>query len=308
MAMKLAFLAAVLAAGALVWVGVDPNDFSLGTKSERPDRSGAASSAPPIGALKTGWVYTDEKGLRVFLDDFERSYVVEEAARPDKRASLNWWVSSGGYFFSEGGIARGVIGELELSNPWRRRYEQSNPKDTDGGIHPQNIFRLVERGFWGDYEQSVYAKVLRINESESKNRNFTNGLYLFNRYKDENNLYYTGLRVDGFAEIKKKIDGEYYTLVETPAFPNMPPRGRGARPNQIPLEKWVGIRSVVKTIDDGVSISFYLDLNQTGEWQLAARAVDQGVGGPPFISAGHAGLRTDFMDVEFNDYLLREIR
>jgi len=49
-----------------------------------------------------------------------------------------------------------------------------------------------------------------------------------------------------------------------------------------------------------------VDADGTGNWKLAAESVDDGMGGP-ILESGHGGIRTDFMDVEFRDYDIREI-
>ena len=78
----------------------------------------------------------------------------------------------------------------------------------------------------------------------------------------------------------------------------------------MPKNRWLGVRSVVTDAGEGkVNIKVYLDRNRTGEWQLVAEATDDGkkFGGKAITDAGHAGLRTDFMDVEFDDYKIEEL-
>jgi hypothetical protein len=130
---------------------------------------------------------------------------------------------------------------------------------------------------------------------------------LFNRYQDGDNLYYTGIRVDGHPVVKKKIGGVYYTL-SYPAQTYPGQYDRTQNPTLLPTNKWVGIRSVVRSQEDGSTlISFYLDLEANGTWLLAAEARDDGrVAGAPF-GAGMAGIRTDFMDVRFKGYKLEAL-
>ena len=186
----------------------------------------------------------------------------------------------------------------------------SSPIDTDNGYHPQNIFRLVSRNKWKNFEQEVYFKVNKINASESPNRNGSNGVLFFNRYQNGDNLYYAGIRVDGAAVIKKKINGKYYILAKKQFYTNDEPYDRGTNPNLIPNERWIGIKSEVKTNPDkSVSVKLFIDNEKNGNWVLALEAKDDNefYSGPPILNDGYAGLRSDFMDVEFDDYGIIEL-
>lgn len=142
-----------------------------------------------------------------FTEEFETTYTVEEAGSIKTSQNKDWWVSSGAYLNSLNGTGRTIFGSLADSDPWYNRYLSGNPLDTDNGIHPQNIFRLVLKSQWQDFTQQAYFKIKSDNLSTSPNRNSSNGLLFFNRYKDAFNLYYTGIRVDGHTTIKKKNEG-----------------------------------------------------------------------------------------------------
>src|SRR5690606_26403964 len=124
---------------------------------------------------------------------------------------------------------------------------------------------------------------------------------------DGDNLYYAGLRVDGHAVIKKKAGGAYVTLAEAPVFEGA--YDRAANPNLLPAGRWMGIRAETRGGADGkVLLSLYADTDASGRWQLVAQAVDDGTaGGPPHRDPGLPGVRTDFMDVTFDDYLLEPL-
>jgi hypothetical protein len=219
----------------------------------------------------------------------------------------NWWLNSGAYFTYNGNNAMTVQGELNTNDPRRIYYSSSNPAETDNGYHPQNIFRLITRTQWKTYTQEVYFKINRYILSSDPHRQPSNGLLLFNHYQDGDNLYYCGLRVDGKATIKKKINATYYILSDLPVLPGV--YNRDTAPNLIPTGVWIGIRSVVTTKPDhSVSIDVYSDIGRTGKWTLIASAVDNSsaYGGPPIDQAGYAGIRTDFMDVEFSGYWIKE--
>ena len=242
-------------------------------------------------------------------DNFTGSYTLAEDWPMEKSNSSTWWVSSGGYLYSKNGVGGTIQGELSALNPRRVAYLFSNSLDTDDGYRPQNIFRMVNKGLWKDVAQEVYFYITNNNLSESPNRNASNGLLLFNRYQDEFNLYYTGIRVDGYAVIKKKINKEYYTMAYEKLFDG-PLYDRNESPTLLPKSIWIGLRSEVETNpDDTVAIRLYMDYGHAGGWALIAEATDDGesYGGAPFHEAGHGGIRTDFMDVLFDDYSVQNL-
>lgn len=242
----------------------------------------------------------------MFTENFDTAYTVKEVWNMGESTSPGWWLSSGAYFYSANGIGSTISGSLPAIDPWRVAYFISNPLDTDDGYHPQNIFRLVLiRSKWKNFQQEAYFRITKDNLSTSPNRNASNGLLFFNRYQDAFNLYYTGIRVDGAAVIKKKINGIYYTLAYKSFYDDTTPYNRDTNPNLIPSQKWIGLKSEIKTSPDNtVSIELFIDKDKTGNWVLAAEAKDDGktYGGSAISNEGYAGIRTDFMDVEFDDY------
>lgn len=227
---------------------------------------------------------------------------IEEAGSPSQSSSPYWWVNSGGYFNVQSGIGKTVQGELPSNDFWRLAYASANPLDTDNGYHPQNIFRLITKSNWTNFTQEGYFEVNEINLSSSPNRDGHNGFLFFNRYVDGQNLYYTGLRVDGKAIIKKKKNGTYTTLSSNQVFPGT--YNRNSNPNLLPLNTKIGLRSVVQTNSNGsVNIKVYMDNGHTGNWVLIAEATDSS---NPITSGASAGIRTDFMDAEITEYKLTE--
>lgn len=250
-----------------------------------------------------------EATTHMFSDSFTQNYRINEAPQLSQSESQSWWVSSGGVLVSEAGRGRTVQGALPAGDRVREEYAKSNPRDTDQGTHPQNIFRLVQMGTWQNYTQEVYFRITALNQSDSPNRNESNGLLLFNRYQTGDNLYYAGVRVDGDAVIKKKIHGTYYTLAQTKVFPGGK-YDRDTNFNLLPLNAWIGIRTVVtQNPDNSVGLKLYMDKGWTSHWTLLLEATDHGTefGGPAITGAGYAGIRTDFMDVEFNEYKIEEL-
>lgn len=227
-----------------------------------------------------------------------------------KSKSATWWVNSGGMAYEQKGIVTTNEGNLDKDSYWRKLYEKTNSEDTDDGYHPQNIFRFVNRHKWQNISQQVYFYIDQINLSSSKQRDASNGVLLFNRYQDGDNLYYVGLRVDGFAVIKKKIDGEYFTLEDKQIFSPDKKYDRVNNSNFLPLKTWIGIKSEVRNIDSKtVEIKLYVFENNKKEWTLVLDTKDKGdeYGDKPIASSGYAGIRTDFMDVRFRDYGVSEI-
>ena len=246
---------------------------------------------------------------RYFKDGFDGDTVVNESGKMGESESSDWWVNSGGAFLIKNGIASTIQGDLPPSSYWRIKYNRINSEETDNGLHPQNIFRLVTRSKWGDFEQSAFFKIIKDNLSSDSHRDASNGILLFNRYQDGDNLYYVGIRVDGALIIKKKIKGVYYTMAQK-SFINGEKYNRNNNPDLLPKNIWLGIKSEVKNNSDGsVSIKLFIDKDGSGTWNLELETQDDGknFGGESITNDGYAGIRTDFMDVEFSDYKIIEL-
>lgn len=241
-----------------------------------------------------------------FYYPFSTEGTLDESSTILSSTSPFWSVTSGAQLWIKRGRGQTIQRELPANDKWRLLYSTRNPIDTDNGYHPQNTFRLVSKGKWHNISQEVYFKINRINPSASPNRNASNGFLLMADYSDQYNLYYAGIRVDGNAVIKKKINGIYYTLAIKPFYPGT--YSRSATPNLIPTGRWIGVKSVVASDVNKTFtlIRFYIDRDKTGSWTLAAEALDDGrFGNPPFTQDGHTGIRTDFMDAEFDDYRVK---
>ncbi len=234
---------------------------------------------------------------------FGNEGALEEAGSMEESSDPYWWLNSGGYLLSSHGIGETVQDELPIGNVWRIAYSLSNPEDTDNGYHPQNIFRLISRSTWRNFRQTAYFLIKKDQLSASPNRSESNGLLLFNRYLDSQNLYYAGIRVDGTAVIKKKYHGVYYTLAQVPLY--MGSYDRALRPTLLPHGVWLGLRTeVTDDADGGVNIGLFVDQNRSGTWTEVLKTRDDGAsyGGKAISRAGYAGIRTDFMDVQFDGW------
>jgi hypothetical protein len=245
----------------------------------------------------------------IFNDSFNNTFTIEESSIPNESSDQDWWLNSGAYFYSNGTYGSTIFGKIDTGNRWYNLYNNGwyNKNQTENGKYPQSVFRLVTRGKWNNYVQQMYYKIENYHLTNSEYRSESNGLLLFNRYRDAHNLYYTGVRVDGHYVIKKKYRGTYYTMTYGRYYNGT--YDKNTNPNLIPLHEWIGIKSIVKTLSNNtVKISVYIDEGKTGNWILLDSVIDDAnnYGGAPITGPAHAGIRTDFMDVHFDDYSISE--
>jgi hypothetical protein len=233
---------------------------------------------------------------------FDWTGTLSEVGRMGDSGSPYWWLSSGAYLYFRNGVGATIQGTLPSNDYWRRYYASTSATDTDNGYRPQNLFRLTTRSRWQNFRQQVYFRIRRDNLSASPNRNGSNGLLLMARYLDQDNLYYAGVRVDGAAVIKKKYRGRYYTLASARMFTG-PQYHRTSNPSLLPKDVWLGLRAELRNKSDGtVRISLYIDPGPGG-WVHVFDVLDDGRElGPAITNSGYGGVRTDFMDVELENY------
>ncbi len=230
--------------------------------------------------------------------------VLEESDAKNDSWEHCWWLNSGGIFYVEDGIGQTLQNDIPAQSPWKTLYRKNNPVDTDQGLHPQNIFRLINTEVWGDVDVSLFFQIENYHLSRSPNRNMSNGVLLMSRYLDGDNLYYAGMRVDGTAVIKKKINGVYTTLASSTFIDNKN-YDHYSNPILLPTQKWIGEKLIAKNIDPTkVELQFFIDFTDSGEWKLVLDVVDSETlsGTKPIVSSGNVGIRTDFMDVKFKNF------
>lgn len=223
---------------------------------------------------------------------------LKEGGSAGESSSPYWWLSSGAYLVIDGGKGMTYQGSLPSGNEWRTRYASANPTDTDNGYHPQNIFRMVSRSQWANVRVDSSFRIQRDNFSPSPNRNQSNGLLQMLRYKDQYNLYYVGIRVDGNAIIKKKKNGAYTTLAEKKIFPGT--YAVADKENLIPHDTWITLRGETVTNSDG-SVTVRLFMKKEGETAFT-KLLEAKDASSPITGSGYIGVRTDFMDVEFDNF------
>lgn len=244
-----------------------------------------------------------------FLYPFTWSGVLNEADAMDDTRSPYFWLNSGGRLLIGGGFGQTMQGDAPPIDHWRQLYAAHNASDTDDGLHPQNLFRLVTRSTWDNLDQEMGFYIIGDNFSASGNRNASNGLLLMNRYASNGEtLYYAGIRVDGTAVIKKKYEGTYYTMAQKNIFSGVY-NGYRDTVNLIPHDEWLTLRDTTVTNADGsVTITLFMMSPGADSWTELLSANDSGeYAGTPPLGTGYAGIRTDFMDVDFRDYRLSEI-
>ena len=232
---------------------------------------------------------------------------LSESSPMDNSSSPYFWLSSGAYLFLSNGTAKTVHGELDTWSKWRVAYANSNPRDTDNGYHPQNIFRLVTRSKWLNHTSQVSFKIDKTILSDSPERNAWSGILFFSRYQDSNNLYYAGIRMDGHAVIKKKLSGVYYTLAEKAVFPGV--YDRTSNPTLLPQQKWMKIKLETSNTSTGTRLRLFLDRENNNTWETLLDVTDTRgkKDGDPISQEGYSGIRTDFQEVEFDDFICSNI-
>jgi hypothetical protein len=235
-----------------------------------------------------------------FYYESNQNLEIEEAGSIEKSKHPYLWLDSGGIFYTSNGIGKTIQGDLPKYDYWRVSYFLGNPQDTDNGYHPQNIFRLVTKATWLNTSEEAFFKINKYNLSKSENRNESNGILLFSRYKDQDNTYYSGLRVDGTAVIKRKAGGVYTTLAQKEIIPGY---DASSNPNVLSTNQWIGIKSETINEPNG-KILINLYKNSDGNWKKILSAEDSN---STLAGKGSDGIRTDFMDVEIKDYKFQNL-
>lgn len=225
----------------------------------------------------------------------------------EESSSPYWWLNSGGQMVIKDKVGTTLQGSLPVLNWWRVRYGLSSATDTGNGYYPQNLFRLVSKTSARNMRVESLFKIEKDNWSTSPNQNASNGLLLMTRYVDSDNLYYSGIRVDGTAVIKKKYKGTYYTMAQKQIYAGT--YDASGNDNMLPHKEWIGLRTETVTQADGsVKVSLFMKSGDN-TWKLILEAVDRKQFGntPPITATGHAGIRTDFMDVSFESFKMEAI-
>lgn len=232
-----------------------------------------------------------------FVENFSLNTTVDEKASPGQSLNPYWWVKSGGQMAVNGGAGKTFQGSIPRRSFWQKRYSSLNPIDTKNGYLPQNVFSVLTRTSWQNGDYQAYFKQNNFNAVSSPNRNIDSGLALLARYSDDNNYYRGAFTLDGSLVISKKVNGTSYTLSRNTYFTGT---YNGAN-NLIPKGYWYGLKLKIENINNTVRIGIYAD-KSGGSWELINEIVDDGSLGAPLLGSGYAGIKTDFMDVEFDGF------
>ena len=305
--LPLMVLVLLFASGAVLYAA--KNFFP--TESEVSEKTYVATTTTESVLKDSHLLRTSEEKSSSYLlsENFDVNTTIHQAARKDLSQSDVWWVNSGGLLVIENGIASTLIGRLPTGSTLQERYV-GKAERTDGGFRPQNIFRLLTIEKWKDTSIELVFRVVGTDSTPSIERTASNGILLFGRYQDQDNLYYAGIRVDGYLMIKKKKDGEYKTLALQKVFDGTYDKEK--TPNLIPQNKWMRLRAVYSNVrSELVDIEVSIDTDNDGEFDSETVVLDRGqfFGNfdTPYTQEGHAGIRTDFMDVEFSDYSITDL-
>ncbi len=244
-----------------------------------------------------------------FIYSFNVDGVLEEAATPEESKSPYFWLNSGGRLRISNHTGSTLFGNLSETDQWYRAYQASDPEDTKNGAQPQNIFRLLTRSAWEQVRISEDFYIERDNFLPSSNRNASNGILFMMRHVDSDNLYYAGVRVDGTAVIKKKVEGVYYTMAQAAAFEGTYV-GSQDDTSLLPQRQWFSLQSeAITNSDSSVTVRLYLRRSLEDSWELLLEATDTGnyAQTEPLRAKAPVGLRTDFMDVQFKNLRIEEL-
>jgi hypothetical protein len=125
--------------------------------------------------------------------------------------------------------------------------------------------------------------------------------FLYN-YRNGENKYSTGIRADGYSEIKEKNDGKYSDNHNPKRiyFANENDEER-SNSNDIPSKTWIGLKIVVNQENGYNNIKMYID--KGSGWTYITEWTDN----EDFMNGGLIGLRTDGYDVEFRDFEVMDV-
>lgn len=257
-----------------------------------------------LGTLALYWVISMPRGLS--LGKGQGATILSETSQPQSSLSDQWWLQSGGVLTQDGNVWKTMHGALPPDDPWRKVYLRKNPLDTDGGYYPQNIFRLLSKSHPTDTTQELYFIIDEDRVSRSPNRNASSGVFIISRYTDANNFYQLGIEVSGKAVIKKKYNGLFYVLAENNVWQyESNTYDENSRKSILPQDTRLGIKTELNETSNGLQIKLYVD--QGNGLVLAAETTDEGSLYGPILTKGRFGIRSDFMDISFYNYLLDNV-
>ncbi len=234
-----------------------------------------------------------------FLYTFNADGRLPEAGSAGASWSPYLWLQSGGYLDIANGVGSTITGALPVSDPMHATYANAYAVSSDGGAHPQNLFRLFTKASMGDGSASIYVDRTADNLANTANRRPYTGESVIVRYQDAGHYYYAGIRDDGYAVIKKDVGGTYETLAAAKVFPGT--YNSASNPSLIPLGQWIGMKLDAVNTSSGVALTFSTDVGKTGTWKPVLSATDTS---NPITAAGTVGIESDYSDASFDNLRL----
>ena len=146
----------------------------------------------------------------------------------------------------------------------------------------------------------MWFKIIKENFDSNSAKKPSNGLFLISRRTDNDNSYFAGVRFDGQAVIKKKINSNFFTLASSKVFPGTYDKTKN--PSFLPQNTWIALKIETQNVQGGVSLKLFMYNFSSKVWEKISEALDSGTGGAAFTNSGFSGVKTDFMDVQFKNY------
>lgn len=206
-----------------------------------------------------------------FTYEFSPDGAIRQSPSPSSSDSPYFWVMGGGTLAQKAGIG--------ITDP------------------AASYFQMLSRLHWKNINEAIYVRVKGDVFPTAASRNPWNGISLYGRYQNENTFYYGGIRQDGYAVVKKKLNGVYTTLASKKVYSGT--YSASTNPNLIPKNAWIGIKTEAKSNTDGsVTLRVLIDQNRSGIWTEILRATDAS---NVISNEGLWGIRIDAMNVEFDN-------
>ena len=166
-------------------------------------------------------------------------------------------------------------------------------KDKLGHVQA-NKFRALAQYEIKDNQNYIAQMYFKYNNYDGSGGTDSIG-FLYN-YHDGENKYSTGIRADGYSEIKEKNDGEYSDNHNPKMIYGASGNDGGGSNNEIPSDKWIGLRINVNQDKGYNNIKIYV--NNGNGWEYVTEWTDD----EDMMNGGLVGIRTDGYDVEFRDF------
>lgn len=190
------------------------------------------------------------------------------------------WKQTSGSLFADGRV--GYSGQIDASKPDVTSRDATNSA----------VFRVVtQNAELGDVNVDLKFRIERYGSTSQTPEHDWDGLHLFMRYADANNLYsFSFARRDGTVAIKRKAvvsdaNATYATLRQ----------GR----LDVPVGTWHDLAASARNTAEGVLLEFSIDDKRV------LQALDADVDGRAHWSAGRVGIRGDNVEFRVDNFLIR---